>query len=408
MNRLADQLPHRDAIRALETKPTRLAKLKSRRKLWLEVHLWLGLTIGAVLVLIGLTGSILVFWQELDAWLNPTLLKVEALAQSQPLAILAENAKTAVPEKTAFGWIEFPQQADQVVSFYYETPSASVPGQTDSWNLYLDPYTGHVVGKRIWYPADYFSGMSLMAFMFKLHYALLLKDCGVPVVGIIGVLLIFSVLTGLIVWWPLTGQWQKALTIKRHSSNERFNFDLHKTAGFYTALVMLAVLLSGVSMNLPDQFKTAVRFFSPLTEPEQFHSSIANGRESLRWDQAAMLVDKAYPEGRLAWMNAPSTSDGVYQVCKTNVVSLNRFVGTRYVLVDQYSGDILKLIDAEQGTTGDVFMQWQWPLHSGKAFGWTGRILVFLCGLACPVLYVTGVIRWLQKRKANRLRSAIG
>jgi uncharacterized iron-regulated membrane protein len=26
--------------------------------------------------------------------------------------------------------------------------------------------------------------------------------------------------------------------------------------------------------------------------------------------------------------------------------------------------------------------------------------LVFLSGLACPVLFVTGVIRWLQKRKA--------
>ncbi|MCG7756039.1 MAG: PepSY domain-containing protein [Nitrosomonas sp.] len=31
---------------------------------------------------------------------------------------------------------------------------------------------------------------------------------------------------------------------------------------------------------------------------------------------------------------------------------------------------------------------WQWPLHSGKAFGWIGRVLVFLCGLACPVIYM--------------------
>jgi uncharacterized iron-regulated membrane protein len=55
----------------------------------------------------------------------------------------------------------------------------------------------------------------------------------------------------------------------------------------------------------------------------------------------------------------------------------------------------------------DVFMQWQWPLHSGQAFGWTGRILVFITGLICPVLLVTGVIRWLQKRKATRHRLAV-
>jgi len=47
-------------------------------------------------------------------------------------------------------------------------------------------------------------------------------------------------------------------------------------------------------------------------------------------------------------------------------------------------------------------------LHSGRAFGWTGRILVFLTGLACPVLFVTGLIRWLQKRKANKLKNKGG
>ncbi|MDZ4151263.1 PepSY-associated TM helix domain-containing protein [Methylicorpusculum sp.] len=49
-----------------------------------------------------------------------------------------------------------------------------------------------------------------------------------------------------------------------------------------------------------------------------------------------------------------------------------------------------------------MFTHWQWPLHSGQAFGMTGRLLVFSTGLACPVLFVTGVIRWLQKRRAAR------
>jgi uncharacterized iron-regulated membrane protein len=32
------------------------------------------------------------------------------------------------------------------------------------------------------------------------------------------------------------------------------------------------------------------------------------------------------------------------------------------------------------------------------------RILVFGAGLLCPLLFVTGVIRWLQKRRAKRMR----
>jgi len=48
----------------------------------------------------------------------------------------------------------------------------------------------------------------------------------------------------------------------------------------------------------------------------------------------------------------------------------------------------------------------QWPLHNGQAFGMTGRILVFLSGLACPVLFVTGVMRRRQKRRAHKLKAA--
>ena len=55
-------------------------------------------------------------------------------------------------------------------------------------------------------------------------------------------------------------------------------------------------------------------------------------------------------------------------------------------------------------SAGETFLDWQWPLHSGKAFGWVGRILIFLCGLACPVIYMTGVIRWLQKRRAQQVK----
>ena len=75
-------------------------------------------------------------------------------------------------------------------------------------------------------------------------------------------------------------------------------------------------------------------------------------------------------------------------------------------VIDPNSGEILQIKDPAHGNGGDVFMQWQWPLHSGLAFGWTGRILVFVTGLICPLMFVTGVIRWLQKRKAQRFHLA--
>ncbi len=55
---------------------------RSWRQLWLDIHLYLGLFAGALLVIFGITGSILVFWQEIDEWLNPDLLTVTVPKQA--------------------------------------------------------------------------------------------------------------------------------------------------------------------------------------------------------------------------------------------------------------------------------------------------------------------------------------
>ena len=226
---------------------------------------------------------------------------------------------------------------------------------------------------------------------------------GVILIGAIGVLLVVSVLTGLIVWWPLTGQWLKAMTFKGRSSAERFNFDLHKTFGFYSALILLAVLISGVYMNLPEQIVWLVERFSPVTRTEKIRSLAAPDQPAIGLGKVMSKVRSQYPEGRVHFLSLPTLTSEVYQICSDDVVELSRYViDSRCVFVDQYSGQVVKVMDPANSSGGDLFVQWQWPLHSGQAFGMTGRILVFLSGLACPVLYVTGVIRWLQKRRATR------
>jgi len=45
-------------------------------------------------------------------------------------------------------------------------------------------------------------------------------------------------------------------------------------------------------------------------------------------------------------------------------------------------------------------VEWLYPLHTGEAFGFTGQLIILIAGLMPLILYVTGVIRWLQKRKA--------
>jgi uncharacterized iron-regulated membrane protein len=78
------------------------------------------------------------------------------------------------------------------------------------------------------------------------------------------------------------------------------------------------------------------------------------------------------------------------------------FFTTTTVWVDQFSGEVLAVRDPNTVTAGETVLNLMWPLHNGEALGLAGRILVRIAGFVPLVLYVTGLIRWLQKRKAAR------
>lgn len=246
-----------------------------------------------------------------------------------------------------------------------------------------------------------------MGFIFELHYALLLHETGVTLVGILALFLMLSLITKLLLWWPLTVKLLQAFTIKRGTSTYRFTFDLHKTFGVYSLLVLAAVLLSGVSMNLPTAFAAVVTFFSPATRTDvaEIHSTPASSAP-IDVAQAVAIVEQHSLAGQLNWLSAPDGKEGVYVISKRDVPELNSYWSERQITLEQYSGRILDIrAPTSRRTAGETFLDWQWPLHSGQAFGWTGRILVFLSGLACPVLYVTGLILWLKRRRVVRFRA---
>lgn len=394
----------------------RLDTLKARRKLWLDVHLYLGLIAGAVLTVVGLTGSFAVFFVELQEVLNPELAVVstppEHRQKVHALDDIVAAAESAKPPGSRFFKVYYPRKSDIAYKFVYFVRDESQANNGDGYYIFVDPYTAKVNGIQLYYPKDRYWGRPLVGFIMQLHWCLLLGKTGAILNGILAAFSMISVLTGLIVWWPLTGKFKQALTFKRHAGSVRFNFDLHKTVGFYSAVVLLPVLFSGVYFNLPEQVNVLVRLFSPVNRPTAFNTIPVDirsrppqaGQRALSLSKVEAIVQERYPAGRLWMLDGPKSPEGVYKVMKKDVNELSRFIGYRDVAVDQYSGEIVKVYDKGVGSSGDTFLDWQWPLHSGYAFGWTGRMLVFLSGLACPVLYVTGVIRWLQKRKAKRAK----
>lgn len=382
---------------------SRSASKKTRRSFWKQIHLWLGLCLGVPLVVFGITGSVLVFWQEIDAALNPALYRV-AQAAPVPLEKSVNAAISVAPPGWTGIWLPLPADNQSSLPFHFGyPPSVASRLGIKSLNIFVDPGSGNVINTRVFYHAWNPLKHCLIGFFFKLHYAFFLGDFGLILVGSITVLLVISTLTGLILWWPLDGKWKRVLTLKKQASSVRFNHDLHQTTGFYMILILLAVLMSGISFNLSNQFRWIVERFSPLQE-QPVSSTHAASPTYIDLDAAIKRAHEIHPGGTLDSLTMSDLKEGILTTCYRNVPKLSPYVlDTRCLTIDRQSGEVLQVQDPAHGSGGDVFMQWQWPLHSGTIFGWTGRILVFLCGLACPVIFITGVIRWIQKRRARRI-----
>lgn len=155
-------------------------------------------------------------------------------------------------------------------------------------------------------------------------------------------------------------------------------------------------------MVLPQHVVPVLEVFSPVTYRYWFSSTPRPTVEPISMANAVAIAEQRYPLGRPHWIyGAPEITD-TYTVCLNDVDRPGSWLQRVCVVMDRYTGKVLDIDDPADATTGEVFTHWQWPLHSGQAFGMTGRILVLLTGLACPLLFVTGVIRWLQKRRGAR------
>lgn len=383
---------------------------KPHRKLWLKVHLYLGLFAGAVFVLIGLTGSLLAFEYPLDEWLNADLMTVNGnQLQNNPVSVdaIVESGLKAIPAMGKPLSLDFPRHSGLAFALWFEQPAVDA-NTLERHQIFINPYTARVTGQRLLIDFDRIWRDPFKDFILRLHYSLGLAYTGMTLVGFIGLGLLFSVLSGLILWWPSSGKFSKALTFKRNSSAERFNFDLHKTFGFYPSFLLIILILTGVYLIFPNYGRGLISVFSPVAEPwPSYQSTISkeNGAP-LRFSQVIAITDARCPDGEYSRIDFPQNDRDVYLVNKRTLDEPNQRHPQRRLWIDQYSGKIIHVQDRSTRTPGDTFVEWLYPLHTGEAFGIAGQLIIMLMGFVPLVLYVTGIKRWLQKRRAANVRTA--
>lgn len=397
--------------RTIEARPKKGAASRSRigrrrevaRKAFLQIHRTIGLFAGAVFVLVGLSGAILAFREDIDELLNASIMRVDTPAQASyrsPDEILGV-AIAAMPADGKAERLTMPRHPGSAAAITYMVETDDL--ETDVYQLFVDPYTAKVKGQRLYLHGDRTFSQPLIPIVMTFHWTLLLGVNNAYVLGSLGILVFISILVGLYLWFPLNGDWRLGLKIKWGASAERLTYDVHRSVGIYCAAILLVMLFTGVAMIFKPTTRSATALFSLVRpDPDFGKSTPLAGQSTIGVGEAVASADRVFPDGRLHWILLPSTPHGVYVVGKQSDDEPNRTKTSRNVGVDQYSGRVLRVQDRSDFTGGEKFLEWLFPLHSGEAFGAIGRSIVLFVGLTPLTLYVTGFLRWRHKRRAQR------
>ncbi|MEQ1636479.1 MAG: PepSY-associated TM helix domain-containing protein [Methylococcales bacterium] len=368
------------------------------RQIWLALHLYLGLSAGLVFVLAGLTGSLLVFYVELDEWLNPSL-QITDMTTQQPVQsyeTILQALKSAHPDRTGAWRLEMPRHAQATLMARYYKPAETEHLHFAPLIAWVNPYTAEVLSNRFW-------GQYLMTWLYDLHYTLLLDMTGKTIMGCIGGVILVSLISGIYLWWPAPGKLKNALVFKHNASAERFNYDLHKMSGVYSLILLLLLVISGILLELPDFFNPGINRLSSLYVAKANQSMYQTDGKRIPVDQAANIAQQQFPTARLRWIETPKDAGSSYRIMLYQAGEPSQRFPKTTLWIDQYSGKVLDIRNPVNNSAGDTFLNWLHPLHSGEIAGMAGRWLVLVSGFVPLMLFITGVIRWLQKRRAKRL-----
>lgn len=148
--------------------------MSTRQRLVL-LHRYVGLMMAGFLIIAGLTGTLLIWYYELDALINPHWLQWNhpPSAHSEPLSpfALRDQVDAAYPDANVHWMMLAPADAHSPVCFILSAKPDAPALPIDE--VFVNPYTGQILGGRLW--GDLSQGLSnLMSFVYRLHHSLAL------------------------------------------------------------------------------------------------------------------------------------------------------------------------------------------------------------------------------------------
>ncbi|WP_456088263.1 PepSY-associated TM helix domain-containing protein [Parabacteroides sp.] len=367
------------------------------KKFFAKIHVWLSIPFGIIIAIVCLTGAILAFETELLELCYPSRYFVKE-AKGEPLspAALMDTARKQLPGSIKINGIRVPSDPKR-------TYQLILPGKKAA--CFINPYTGEITGID--------DGKGFFMKMMRLHRWLLDEykrdgsfSRGKAVVGYSTLALAIIIISGLVIWYPRNKKVLKnRLKIKTKAGWFRFLYDLHVSGGFYAALLLLVLALTGLTWSFGwyrDAFYTV---FGISTTSQQAHApasaapqKTAGDRGTKRhpetdytqWGEVLAGLQSRYPE-----YQSIAIQDGSATVSTANYGNTR---GSDRYSFDPATGRITEALLYKDLPESAKIRGWIYSVHAGTWGGMATRILSCLVSLLGAVFAITGYYFWFRKK----------
>jgi uncharacterized iron-regulated membrane protein len=347
----------------------------------------MGLVAGLALLVIGVTGSLLVFAKELETVFNPAFMRVEQVQEKRlSMDLLLTSANRELPEYEVAGWLirhDDPGLADVLYMIRHGT---------DEWRVgTLDPYTGKILAT----PREYTA--TLTGWLLELHYKFFADHAGMMATAVLAVLLCGLGVTGL---WLYRDFWRNFVRLRWRASGRIFFSDLHKTVGISSVAFNLVLGFTGAYWNF-------THVIGEWINGEHQQPKVVNRMygDSISLENIIAEGERRIPGFRANFLSLPN-EPGAPITLWGKVQSSNPLRGTygSTVVFDAQSGAFKQANDVRKAGLWAQFVDMFEPVHYGNFGGWPVKILWCAGGLTPGVLAVSGFMIWWKRGRKRGIK----
>ncbi len=333
---------------------------------------------GLLWLVVGITGSAIVFVPELRRLEMPGWTRVKPAAHRLPLEMLGERVHSARP-------------ADRMVIYFDFKPTwglnfRSVAANGDRIHTFVDQYRGKLLGS-----INY--NHSALQWVYDLHANLLAGEAGNKVNACFAFALAMAASCGMLLWWRGRRYWKSGFEYRFRANWKLQIWDLHNLVGFFFNLPLLLLSVSGAYFAFKPAYASAVaavtRGPAEIAPPRAVMPDAP--RRSL--DEILESAERALPDSTPSMMIFPAGRGEAFALRMRRARDPHR-IGLNWVYVDPATARVLRVDRFDQQPLGVRIIRLMIPLHYGTIGGLATRVLWIFAGLMPGILFVTALLLW--------------